>query len=373
MKEIREILRAYREAYSQNIATAIATVVKVEGSSYRKEGARMLVSEDGRITGAISGGCLEGDALRKALLAIDQKTNKLVTYDTREEGDQAFTIQLGCNGVVHLLFEFIDPDKAHNPIHILEQLVAVREPAVLLTTFSTDRQQVQPGTQLCFRHGDRIAEESGLPADLNQVLEKALLGGKTSATRVNFEGVAYEALMEVVPSQVVLVVVGAGNDTIPLVKAASLIGWQVVVADGRATHATRERFSDADRVCLVNADQLTESIEVGERTLFALMTHNYTYDLKVLEDALSTISPYIGVLGPKTRLNRMLSDLEQRGALLSENQLSRIYGPIGLDIGAETSEEIAIATIAEMKAILNGKRGKPLREKKEKIHSDTVA
>src|ERR1043165_2913977 len=120
-KEIRDIIAAYEAAKQRGQQTALATVVHVEGSSYRRPGARMLVEDTGRMTGAISGGCLEGDALRKALLAINQQQNKLVTYNTLLEDDIDFGVQLGCNGIVHILFEPINPEQTDNPIALLER------------------------------------------------------------------------------------------------------------------------------------------------------------------------------------------------------------------------------------------------------------
>src|SRR6187431_2928393 len=130
MKEIRDIIKAFDEAQKLGKKTALATVVHVEGSSYRRPGARMLVTEDGQLTGAISGGCLEGDALRKALLSIHQQQNKLVTYDTTHEDDLQFGIQLGCNGIVDILFEPIISDHPFNPIHLLQELISERRNAV---------------------------------------------------------------------------------------------------------------------------------------------------------------------------------------------------------------------------------------------------
>src|SRR5215207_5240419 len=120
MKEISDIINAFKEALLQGRQTALATVVHVEGSSYRRPGARMLIEDNGKLTGAISGGCLEGDALRKALLAINQKQNKLVTYNTMDDDDLEFGVQLGCNGIVHILFEPIEQTQVNNPITLLE-------------------------------------------------------------------------------------------------------------------------------------------------------------------------------------------------------------------------------------------------------------
>src|SRR5215475_1824495 len=118
MKELNDIIQAYDKALIQNKQTALATVVKVEGSSYRRPGARMLVTEDGGITGAISGGCLEGDALRKAQFAMFEQKNKLEIYDTTDEEDHKLGVQLGCNGIVYILFEPIQHEVENNPIHL---------------------------------------------------------------------------------------------------------------------------------------------------------------------------------------------------------------------------------------------------------------
>src|ERR1700760_1312386 len=153
MKEIRDILQAFARAQQAGKRSALATVVHVEGSSYRRPGARMLVTEDGQLTGAISGGCLEGDALRKALFAINQQKNKLVTYDTTNEDDVQFGVQLGCNGIVHILFEPIDEGKEYHPLRLLKYLIAKRREAVLLTLFSLDRAADQQGTALLYEEG----------------------------------------------------------------------------------------------------------------------------------------------------------------------------------------------------------------------------
>src|ERR1700739_2572556 len=151
MKEIIDIVAAYEVAVKAGKKTALATVVLVEGSAYRRAGARMLINEDGQLTGAISGGCLEGDALRKSLHAINQQQNKLVTYDTTDEDDLQFGVQLGCNGIVHILFEPIPDGAGDNPLQLLRQLAGERKDAVLVTLFSPDHAEMQPGTCLLYR------------------------------------------------------------------------------------------------------------------------------------------------------------------------------------------------------------------------------
>jgi len=370
MKEISDILKAYTAAIAAGKRTALATVVKVEGSSYRQPGARMLVTEDGLLTGAISGGCLEGDALRKALLAINQQQNKLITYDTSNEDDVEFGVQLGCNGIVHILFEYIDETVKNNPIQLLQQLEKERKDAVVVTLFSANRKVSQPGTVLFRRGGNTITANDSYNNLVGTA--DAVLHNKASVIKnIDLQGVAYEALIEYIAPPVALIIAGAGNDVKPLVAMASLLGWEVTVADGRATHATQQRFPNAKNVFIAKPQELINHVVIESRTFFVLMTHNYKYDLALLTLLLESDCSYIGILGPKTKLHRMFNDLNNEGITLSQSQLNTIYGPIGLDIGAETSEEIAVSVVAEIKAVMSVKPGTSLKYKEDKIHTAT--
>lgn len=367
MKEISEILKAYTEAKSAGKKTALATVVKVEGSSYRQPGARMLVTEDGELTGAISGGCLEGDALRKALLSIHQKQNKLITYNTNNEENIEVGLQLGCNGIVHILFEYIDEETSKNPIQFLQQLESERKEAVIVTVFSLKRNAIQQGTILFYRQENQIFSHNDEVLDLISDVKEVL---KTKTSIVKKLQTESEALIEYVNPPISLVIAGAGNDVQPLVKMASILGWKITVGDGRATHAIEKRFSKANKVNAVKPEEFLENITIDNQTYFVLMTHNYKYDLAVLKLLLKTDCQYIGILGPKTKLNRMLDDLQNEGMNVNEEQLERIYSPVGLDIGAETSEEIALSIVSEIKAFSAGKTGTSLKYKAGKIHDE---
>lgn len=370
MKEINDIVKAYNEAVKEGRKCALATVVKVEGSSYRQPGARMLVTEDGQLTGAISGGCLEGDALKRALLSIHQKENKLITYNTNNEEDAEVGLQLGCNGIVHILFEFIDDEKTNNPITFLEQLGKERKPAVLVTLFSLKKYAIQLGTVLFYRENEFLYQNEIALKLLSDA--KEVLYNKTSIIKnINSENTE-EALIEYVNPPISLVIAGAGNDVQPLVKMTSILGWEVSIIDGRSTHAVSKRFPDAKNVTAAKSDAFLENVTIDSQTYFVLMTHNYQYDLEVLRQLLEQNCHYIGVLGPKTKLNRMLDDLKQKGIEVNEEQLKQIYGPIGLDLGAETAEEIALSIVAEIKAVISGTNGSSLKNKSGKIHTTTI-
>jgi xanthine dehydrogenase accessory factor len=369
MKEIRDILLAFERAQKEGQRSALATVVHVEGSAYRRPGARMLVTDDGQLTGAISGGCLEGDALRKALLAIHQQQNKLVTYDTTNEDDLQFGIQLGCNGIVHILFEPIDTRQPYHPLALLRELAAERRNAVLATLFSLDRGHEQPGTCLLFT-GEAI--QTSLTDHLRSAIladvENAFGQAHSFFAEYVHDGPDLKGFIEFIPPPPSLVIAGAGNDVVPLVEIAAMLGWETTVVDGRPQYATAERFKKAGKVVVSKAERILEQVDTDEQTLFVLMTHNYNYDLSLLRELMKAHYPYIGLLGPRKKLERMLEALSEEGINPDEKQLAALHGPVGLDIGAETAQEIAVSIIAEIKALLTGRHGGPLKDCPVAIH-----
>ena len=378
MKEIREIIKAYDAAMQAGKKSALATVVHLNGSSYRRPGARMLVTDEGELTGTISGGCLEGDALRKAMMVLSQQKSKLVTYDTNDEDDATIGIQLGCEGVIQVLFEPINASNPDNPIQLLRKAVAIRQKAVLVTLFSLeDKRNEQPGTCLLMEENGNISGaipypelQKSIMEDINTVMHLQASSFK-NYTGENF---SFTTFIEFLQPPVSLVIIGAGNDALPMMQIADTIGWDVRVIDGRSTHAKPERFASACQVLVSKPEKVLEHITIDQQTAFVLMTHNYNYDLAMLKALVFQNVTYIGLLGPKKKLDKMIDEMRDEGFHIDEDQLKKIYGPVGLEIGAETAEEIALSIIAEIKAVLAGKPGRSLREKQDVIHSgnDTV-
>ncbi|WP_256011375.1 XdhC family protein [Desertivirga xinjiangensis] len=376
MKELKDIIKAFDKAQQLGLKTALATVVHVEGSSYRRPGARMLVTEDGKLTGAISGGCLEGDALRKALSAINEGKNKLVTYDTTDDDDAKFGIQLGCNGIVHILFEPITAANPNNPIQLLKALTSRRQKGVIITLFNLDNPfYAQPGT--CLLH---LNDASKSCLSLSQDLRLQVLADATQAFQEETSAIKsytlddgiLASLFDFVSPALSLVILGAGNDAIPLAEMAHLLGWQITVIDGRPNYATRQRFPKADKVFVARPEEVVPQLEIDQQTAFVLMSHNYNYDLKMLKFLVREDATYIGMLGPKSKLSRMIAEFENEGNCLSPEDHQKIYGPVGLDIGAETAEEIALSVLAEIKTIFASRICQHLRDKTTSIHAPTL-
>ena len=361
MKEIRDIVYAFDNAVREGKKTALATVVHVNGSSYRRPGARMLVTEDGRLTGAISGGCLEGDALRKAVLAITQGKNKLVMYDTTDEDDAKLGIQLGCNGIVSILFEPIDPDCSDNPIQLLRSVIAKREPAIITSAYSLNN-EVHLGT--C-HPGNLPVTVKG---DLMSLSKEVMANGKSVYTELWIEKNQQQFFIEYYQPPISLVIVGAGNDALPLASMAYHTGWSVSVIDGRSSHATSQRFPQAEKILVGKPKEVIDQLFMDERTAVVLMTHNYNFDLELLGLLIDEPLLYIGLLGPASKRERMFDELELKGTVITARTLQHIYGPTGLDIGAETSEEIALSIISEIMAVMQQKTPIHLRQKQTAIH-----
>lgn len=371
MKEISDIILAFDEAQKQQKQTALATVVHVDGSSYRRPGARMLITEDGELTGAISGGCLEGDALRKSLLAILEQKTKLVTYDTNDEDDAKLGLGLGCNGIIQVLIEPITPSDSNNPIELLRKATAPRQKSSLVTLFSLqDKRGPQPGTCLLVSEDQSVCNKAPFLEETLITDAKEVIAAKQSAFK-NY--ISHDqnitAFVEYLKPPVALIIFGTGNDVIPLVNMASIMGWQTTVVDGRPHFNSGEKFLSACQVLTTKPENLLQQIPIDDQTAFALMTHNYNYDLAVLRILLQQHLRYIGILGPKKKLSRMLDELRAEGHELTPLQRSIIHSPVGLDIGAETPEEIALSIMSEIQAILANRHPVFLKEKDDVIHA----
>src|SRR4026208_1038678 len=370
MKEIRDIIKAFDEAQKLGKQTALATVVHVEGSSYRRPGARMLIEDDGQLTGAISGGCLEGDALRKALLVMTEKRSRLVTYDTMDDDDAKFGVGLGCNGIIQVLIEPIDIADPDNPIQYLKAVNEKRQKGVLITLFSLqDKKDPQYGTCLLLKEdGDVIDHTPVLKDVLLADANEALTNQTSSFKNYISKDQNLTAFIEVIKPPVSLIIIGAGNDVIPLVDMAEILGWETTVVDGRPNYAKKERFASACQILVSKPELVLDQLLIDEHTVFLLMTHNYNYDMAMLRQLLQKNIVYIGMLGPKQKRERILGELKDEGLTFTEQQLAVLHSPVGLDIGAETSEEIALSILAEIKALFAGKDVQSLRTINEVIH-----
>lgn len=368
MKELQQIIQAYEVCNSENSSAALATVVQVDGSAYRRPGARMLVTQEGNLTGAISGGCLEGDALRKAQSVIFQQKSMLVTYDTTDEDDQKFGVGLGCNGIIHVLIEPIDFGNPENPVELIKKALSDRETCLLLTLFSVpNSKSEQIGTIYLKKGNQDFGSLAKVPSDFRQVLEKEILEFDVPQNLIQSFSEYQQAsvFFEVIKPATRILLFGAGNDTIPVAKIADILGFELILIDGRKNLATQARFPSAKQIIQGPAEEVVHQLETDLNTVALLMTHNFEYEVIVLEKLQTCMIPYIGILGPKRKTEKLIQRLEKNGIQVA---MENLFAPIGLEIGAETSEEIALSILAEIKAVLNKKQPIFLRDKQGPIH-----
>ncbi|MEY4048225.1 MAG: hypothetical protein RL284_1776 [Bacteroidota bacterium] len=372
MKEIREIINAYNKARINEKRLALATLVHLNGSSYRRPGARMIVDEEGQLTGAISGGCLEGDALRKAVFCIHTQRPKLVVYDTSDEEDATIGIQLGCSGIIQVLFEPIDENDPLNPIELLKKAIHKRQNTVLVTLYASQIKKSDiVGTSILLEESGEFHNNSTfqfVPEPLMQDIKETLTVKKSSFKSYQQNDNTFNAFLSFISPPISLVIVGAGNDAIPLQSIAETLGWEVTIVDGRHTYAKIERFSSACQIIVSKPEKVLQQIPIDEKTVFVLMTHNYNYDYAILKALLGKNILYIGALGPKKKLDNMITDLKAENIFLNEKQKNILYGPVGLELGAETPAEIALSITAEIMSVMNYKKGGSLRNLLTEIH-----
>lgn len=370
MKEIKAIIKAYNELDRLTTRAALATVVRVEGSSYRRTGARMLVTDDGVWVGGISGGCLEGDALKRARAAIAGSEASLITYDTTEDDAYQIGVGLGCNGIIDVLFTPLDFEDKNNPVEVLKACVTgEREIYMLLTVtgLSVTGEKIKRGDAIPYTGAEslNVVEDELLREQLVQHAEQQIELGRSASLRlVTGNGVFLSVFIEILLPDIRLVLMGHQYDVYPLARLAREMDWPVTIVSN-PLKTNLNLIKEVGNV--VGYDKFNE-IAIDRYTAIILMSHDYKTDKKNLPLALKTAAFYIGMLGPRVRSEKIFTELTLEGVLFSEADMNRIFAPAGLDIGAVTPEEISLSIIAEIKSVFASREGGFLRLRQQTIH-----
>jgi xanthine dehydrogenase accessory factor len=373
LKELENIVAEAERARSSGQSVALATVVDVEGSAYRLPGARMLIANGKWIAGSISGGCLEDDVVMRAQEAIAKDEALVTTYDTTSDDDIVFGVGLGCKGIITILIEPIRPqDHGVDFLGFAKSCLEDRTPGVVATVIRVQgRTAAKPGSRFVSRLEERRSDVAD--RELESKIEAAIRVMPQAAKLMTFslEHGAANVFVERIEPPTPLVVFGAGHDAIPVVRLAKELGWHVTLVDHRPAYATAARFPLADRVLISTPSELSQ-VTLTPDTLALVMTHNYLRDLELLQILLPAPVRYLGLLGPRRRTDQLLADLQQKGIRPTADQLSRFYGPVGLDIGSEGPIEVALSILSEMQAVMTSHPGGHLKERKRPIHHDLV-
>jgi xanthine dehydrogenase accessory factor len=376
---MREVLKELHRLLDESEPAALVTVIGTTGSAYRKEGAKMICRDGGRLIGSISGGCLESDVYERSVRVVERNQSEMVTYDTNAENDNIWGLGLGCNGTVEVLIEPIGWWRSTDGREVfreMSQRVRDGQRCALATILAKDKAPVRELRRLLadsrgVTHGslgDRSLD-AAVAKETERILREEKLRPSRRITVVS-EGSNYDVFVDALIPPMRLLVFGAGHDALPLVRIAREIGMVVTVIDSRPQFTTQDRFPDADHLVCVEAERVAEKVSFAGRPAIVLMSHHYLKDLAVLRQIVESEEEfeYIGALGPRARTEQMLEDLRREGVKLPSGRVASIRAPIGLDLGSESPAEIALAVLAEILAAKSGRSAQPLRDKKAAIH-----
>jgi xanthine dehydrogenase accessory factor len=349
---MREVLADVERWQDAGQRVALATVIAVQGSAPRGVGAALAVSEHGEIAGSVSGGCVEPAVIEEGLRVIRTGQPKLLQFGITEE-QNVEQIGLACGGEIRVFVERLGDMPA------LRAALAASQPIARAIVVADPAGGDRVGASL-------VVPESGAPIgtlgdptldqDAAATARQCLAQGEPGTARLTAAGSALEVFCATYPAPPALIIIGAGHISIPLTRIARAMGYQVTVVDARATFATRERFPEADALLVEWPDEALGHLPLTSATAVAVLTHDDKFDVPALKAALNSPVGYVGAIGSRgTRHGR---DERLRAQGVTDEQLARIHGPIGLDIGARTPEEIALAIMAEIVATRHGRAGR---------------
>lgn len=371
MSEITDMVETAASVARAGWPAALATVVRVGGSAYRRPGARLLVTDDGRRMGSISGGCLEGDVVRRAA-GLSSGEAILVRYDTGSAADIVAEFGLGCRGLIEVLVERLPAVDVPHPLEFVQRCETEGINGVVARVIHCEGAAPLIGRWLACDEAGAIAHNIDCPELLqimSDVAGSSLARGEHHWARHRFSSGSVEVFYEVLRPPLRLLVAGSGYDAVPLVRLAKEIGWHVTVAGRQAASMTRDRFPQADAILLASRAEMPDVAMSTRCDAAVLMTHSYLDDYELLRVLLASPARYVGLLGPRDRAARLLQDLADEGTPATPEQLRKLYAPVGLDIGAETPAQIALAVVAEVQSILAGGSGVSLRDRPGPIHA----
>ncbi len=369
MKELSEILAAVDAATASGEPMVLATIIGVRGSTYRRARARLLITQSGQQTGNISGGCLEGDVAVVAKEVLARCAPRLMHYDLTADDDPVWGLGLGCNGAIEV---FIEPTTGDDLVWRAVRAALAGDDAVVIATVVEGTATVPAGRRVVIWPDGRREGSLGdaaADAEAGRLALDALHDLRSETHTVQSGAGRLRLFVEVLHPPFRLVICGAGHDAIPVVRFASQLGWRVIVVDRREALLTRDRFPGAAGFVRTDFPDAAKRVPTDGRTYVLIMTHNYVHDRDLLRAFLPTEAAYLGMLGPRARTEKILRGLQEEGVGLDASRRARIFGPVGLDIGSETPDEIAVAALGEILAVARGREGRFLRARPGPIHT----
>lgn len=343
------LLRSFDSWRAAGEPLVLATVYETAGSTYSKAGHRILLAANGDYRGLVSGGCLEGDLAERARGVIAAQQAAAVTYDLRDSADELWGLGIGCNGLLRVFLQPLLPANGYEPFASIAERLGGTQAAGVATVIESSRPELPVGaTAVADAHGVQVFGASARGEDLLRAAARSAM--QSVAARLGAEDgcTLLYAPLKPIPR---LLVLGGGLDARPLVAMAAELGWLVTVADHRPAYLARGGFECADRSVLVEPGKLAASLPLRDFDAIVVMSHHLANDRAYLAELAPISTRYLGVLGPRARRDRLLADLADAAPALD----ARLKGPVGLDIGADSPESIALSILAELQSTLNAR------------------
>lgn len=359
MKKLKEILQELTRCNKLGINGALGTIVSTEGSTYQKTGTKCFISEDGRITGLVSGGCVEGDLKGIADMVIKNAKSQIVHYNFQDEGDLIWGLGLGCNGKMNILLEPYVPKENPLKAELLEMWFELGLTRQLhsITIIEAHNQNLVGEKWIVDPRSPDYQKIPHKEIISNYLSMKDLWPGSCTLQIKGQEEIT--VFYDVIYPPPRLAIFGAGPDAVPLVQLAKKMKWHVTVMDHRPGFVNADFFPEADELICFPAGE-TPDINMDSNTYLILMSHHFLQDQLMFKKAIDFDVAYIGLLGPRKRTQQLSEELEIRNYNVTE----KIHSPVGIDLGAETPEEIALSIMSEVMQVYRGGTGKKLTELK---------
>jgi xanthine dehydrogenase accessory factor len=361
MAGMKDILTALDRWQRDGETIAVATLVRACGSVPRLPGARLVMTRSGKMVGSVSGGCVENDVCEHARQVLDSGRPIIVHYDAADPLGLAplgLDVGLSCGGSIDVLIEPFAAAEAWQALCRAVQHERAAALAIGLTPPAIIGRKL-----VVFDDGTAAGSVDAVLDDhVTARAQRLTSAGGTHVLSLPWSGDTASVFLEAFPAPQRLFIVGATHTAMPLCRLAKVLGFQVTVIDPRNAYATPERFPDADALLHVRPD---EALAGSDSTYVVILTHDPKFDLPALTSALRARVRYIGILGSRRTHERRKAELRQQG--FTEADMARIRAPIGLDLGARTPEEIALAILAEMLAVRYGRNGGSLADCKAAI------
>lgn len=353
-RNTHHLIDAYWRLRNNTENVVLATIIETLGSTYQKAGARMLIADNGELKGLLGGGCFERDLIEQARSVFETENPKTLFYDMRSPDDAVWGLGLGCNGAVRILLQLLKADNDFQPLNRIVEASESHTTGILATIYESDHPDYSIGDSYFMAEPelDGLSQQGNTPESFAEAAKQTWMQRKACLKVCVIDRCPIKLFFDVIRPPAQLLVLGAGVDALPVVQLAKVLGWRVTVVDHRPDYVKPERFPAVDALLHSMPEDLQECLSLDRFDALVLMTHSIEYDERYLRVIATSRIPFIGLLGPVHRRDRLLDSLRADAP-----NIAKVFGPVGLDIGAETPEEIALSIMAGIHAAMKGRNG----------------